>query len=145
MTSPLTRRNLKLWIETVNLNRKVQADLRDRLRREFGWTLPKFQLMAMLANHREGITMSALASALFLSNPNVSAMVEKLVQEGMIKREGIDGDRRSTKITQSILGQGEFSKIMAKYQNWVNRYFEDLNDEEVKQLFHLLAKIQSAT
>ena len=71
-------------------------EVRERLRVEFGVTLPKFDVMAALERRRAGMTMTELSRFLMVSNGNVTGIIERLVAEGMVVRAAHERDRRAT-------------------------------------------------
>ena len=145
MTTPATRRNIKLWMEMVNTTRHIQTDLREKLRTNFEWTLPKFQVIAMLSNHSDGIRLSALSASLLLSNANVSVMIERMVQDKMVDRITDKQDRRAVILRLTQNGNAEFSKIMIEYQKWIGAHFGKLDEKEAKQLFTIFETLNINT
>ena len=61
--------------------------------------------------------MSELADALFCDNSNVTGIVDRLEQHGLVRRESAEGDRRVKLIVLTEKGEGvrhEITKRMAK-------------------------------
>ena len=54
--------SLRLWLRLLTTTNLVQAELRRRLRDEFETTLPRFDLMAQLERHPEGLKMSEIST-----------------------------------------------------------------------------------
>ncbi len=79
-------------LTTTNL---VQAELRKRLRNEFDTTLPRFDLMAQLERHPEGLKMSELSRRLMVTGGNVTGLTDQLEKEGLVVRDADPNDRRS--------------------------------------------------
>jgi len=46
---------LRLWLRLLKVVRAGEQALRDNLRREFATTLPRFDVMAALSQHPEGL------------------------------------------------------------------------------------------
>ena len=55
---PAAKQKLRLWLRLLRASRTIEAELRERLRVEFGMTLPKFDVMAALDRKRAGMTMT---------------------------------------------------------------------------------------
>jgi len=66
-------------------------------------TLPQYRLLAMVArgDHR----VSHLAGRLALSKPTVTAVVEGLVERGLLARSEVAADRRAVQLTLTDAGQ----------------------------------------
>jgi DNA-binding MarR family transcriptional regulator len=67
-----------------------------------GLTLAQYRLLAMIAEGAE--RASHLAGELALTKPTVSATIDTLVERGLVNREGVDGDRRATRLTVTDSG-----------------------------------------
>ena len=65
-------------------------------------SLPQYRLLAMVGTGGERST--ALAERLAVAKPTVTAMVDSLVERGMLCRSDVAGDRRAVRIT--ITGGG---------------------------------------
>ncbi len=76
-----TRQHLRVWLKLLKTSSNVEAVLRERLRRECGTTLPRFDVMAALDHHPDGLRMSDLSSFLKVSNGNTTGIVNRLVRE----------------------------------------------------------------
>ncbi len=48
-TRPISKQHLRLWLRLLRAARKIESELRERLRKEFAITLPQFDVMAALA------------------------------------------------------------------------------------------------
>ena len=49
--------SLKLWLRMLSCTVKIENEIRSRLRATFGITLPRFDLMAQLERHPQGLRM----------------------------------------------------------------------------------------
>ena len=65
------KQRLRLWIRLLRASRAIEAELRERLRLEFGSTLPKFDVLSALERRPAGMTMTELSRFLMVSNGNV--------------------------------------------------------------------------
>jgi hypothetical protein len=73
---------LRLWLRMLTTTNLVQAELRKRLRAEFDTTLPRFDLMAQLERHPEGLKMNELSRRLMVTGGNVTGLTDQLEKEG---------------------------------------------------------------
>ncbi|TGV77683.1 MarR family transcriptional regulator, partial [Mesorhizobium sp. M00.F.Ca.ET.149.01.1.1] len=80
------KERLRLWIRLLRASRTIEAELRERLKKEFDTTLPRFDVMAALYRSPEGMLMSDLSRFLLVSNGNVTGIVDRLVSEGLVTR-----------------------------------------------------------
>lgn len=138
-----SRRRLKLWIRMIRTTRRIENELRDRLRREFDETMPRFDVMAALHRQPAGIKMSELSRSLMVSNGNVTPIVERLVQAGMVTRTQPPDDRRSLVVSLSDQGTIYFNSMASRHQCWVDELFDGLSEREIDLLNLHLNRLSS--
>ena len=65
---------VRLWLRLLTCTNLVERHLRNRLRKEFDITLPRFDFMAQLAREPKGLTMGDLSQRMMVSGGNVSGI-----------------------------------------------------------------------
>ncbi len=133
---------LRLWLRLLKLTRQIEAELRERLRSEFSTTLPRFDVMAALSRHAEGLKMSQLSAVLRVSNGNVTGIVDRLADEGFVERVPVAGDRRAMIVRMTAAGRTEFARQAQEHESWIDRLLSDLSAEEAR---HLTARLSEIT
>ena len=100
---------LRIWLRLLTCTQLIERQVRTRLREEFGTTLPRFDLMAQLERHAEGLKMNELSRLLMVTGGNVTAIVDQLEKEGLVERLDEPADRRAFRIrlTRSGGSSGE--------------------------------------
>ena len=134
-TRSLGKSRLRLWLQLLRASRSIETELRDRLRREFKETLPRFDVMAVLFRNRDGIMMSELSRQLMVSNGNVTGIVDRLVKDGLVIRFQRDGDRRSWIIRLTNSGITHFENMAEAHQLWIDELLKEY-DAEAAQALH---------
>jgi DNA-binding MarR family transcriptional regulator len=134
---------LRLWIRLLRASRSVEAELRERLKTEFGSTLPRFDVLAALYREPEGMAMSDLSRFLLVSNGNVTGIVERLVTDGLVVRSKRDGDRRASIVRLTQLGAERFTRMAAAHEGWVDALLGGVGREEARHLAVMLKSFQS--
>ncbi|WP_375455350.1 MarR family winged helix-turn-helix transcriptional regulator [uncultured Methylobacterium sp.] len=84
---------LRVWFRFIRLNRRVTAAMGVELR-AIGLSIPQFDVLSTLTE-REGLTQRDLAARLYVTKGNVSGLIDRLVEAGLVERRAIPGDRRS--------------------------------------------------
>lgn len=125
---------LRLWLKLLKTTRSVEAELRERLRKEFQTTLPRFDVMAALSQRPEGLKMSEISDLLKVSNGNVTGIVDRLVDDGIALREPVPGDRRANKVRLTPKGLGEFDRQASEHEKWVNALLGELDATEATNI-----------
>ncbi len=140
----LERQRLRVWLRILKLQRLIGAELRERLRVEYDTTLPQFDVMSALDRTGVGLTMSALSEALMVSNGNVTGIVERLVEQGLVERAPVAGDRRATLVRLTGRGRETFAEMAARHRDWVSDALGGLNVQDAAALIGLLDRARPA-
>ncbi|RWM05548.1 MAG: MarR family transcriptional regulator [Mesorhizobium sp.] len=134
---------LRLWIRLLRASRTIEAELRERLKKEFDTTLPRFDVMAALYRVPEGMLMSDLSRFLLVSNGNVTGIVDRLVSEGLVARARRNGDRRTSMVRLTEEGVKSFAEIAAAHENWVGELLGNVSEDEARRLAGMLKSFRS--
>lgn len=124
----------------LRTTRAVEAELRERLRTEFGSTLPRFDVMSALSRYDQGIKMSELSRLLMVSNGNVTGIVERLAEEGLLLREADPDDRRAARVKLTRKGTEEFERQAIEHEQWLNDCLSGVTAEESATMTALLTQ-----
>jgi len=116
--------------------------VRSGLREEFGTTLPRFDLMAQLERHREGLRMNELSRLLMVTGGNITAIVDQLEKEGQVERLDDSADRRAFRIRLTRSGEKSFLEMARAHEQWVVELLGGLSRKEHDELLKLLAKLK---
>jgi DNA-binding MarR family transcriptional regulator len=133
---------LKLWLRLLSCTNMVEAQVRNRLRAQFGTTLPRFDLLAQLERHPSGLKMSELSRRLMVSGGNVTGLTDQLEKEGLVARTDDPEDRRTYTVKLTAAGRTRFARMAAVHEQWVIELFAGLNAAEKTQVHRLLAKLK---
>src|SRR5262245_1087950 len=86
---------LKLWLRMLSCDPETEAEIRRRLRERFGITLARFDDLAQLHRHKDGLKMRDLSRYLMVTGGNVTALTDELELDGLVVRESSPTDRRA--------------------------------------------------
>jgi DNA-binding MarR family transcriptional regulator len=132
---------LRIWLRLLTCTQLIERQVRSRLREDFATTLPRFDLMAQLERHPEGLKMNALSRLLMVTGGNVTAIVDQLESEGLVER--LDGaDRRAWLIRLTSAGKKTFGEMARAHEEWVVELLAGLTRREHDDLLKLLAKLK---
>src|SRR3712207_9154870 len=82
---------LRVWFRFIRLHRRVSGAIAGELK-GIGLSIPQFDLLSTLTE-REGLTQQELAQRLYVTKGNVSGLVDRLVESGLVERRAIAGDQ----------------------------------------------------
>jgi len=116
--------------------------VRSGLREEFGTTLPRFDLMAQLERHPEGLKMNELSRLLMVTGGNVTAIVDQLEGEGLVERFDEPADRRAFRIHLTRAGERSFADMARAHEEWIVGLLAGMTKREQHELLKLLAKVK---
>ncbi|HZN99730.1 MAG TPA: MarR family transcriptional regulator [Burkholderiales bacterium] len=134
---------LRIWLRLLTCTQLIERRVRSGLREEFATTLPRFDLMAQLERHREGLKMNELSRLLMVTGGNVTAIVDQLEKEGLVERLDEPADRRAFCIRLTRSGEKSFAEMARAHERWVVELLSGLSRREHDELLKLLAKLKS--
>jgi DNA-binding MarR family transcriptional regulator len=140
VTESVSKQRLRVWLRLLRAHRIIEARLRDELRAHDS-TLPRFDVMATLDRHRDGLRMSELSAKLQVSNGNVTGIVERLVSEGLVDRTAVAGDRRAMRVRLTAAGVARFAEMAAEHERWIDELLGGLAPGELDMLVQTLDRI----
>jgi len=133
---------LKLWLRLLSCTNLVEAEIRSRLRAEFGITLARFDLMAQLERNPAGLKMNELSRRLMVSGANVTGLTDQLEKEGLVARADAPADRRAYTVKLTAAGRALFARMATAHEQWVIDLFSGLTSSDKAQTHRLLAKLK---
>ncbi len=134
---------LRIWLRLLTCTQLIERRVRSSLREQFSTTLPRFDLMAQLERHTEGLKMGELSRLLMVTGGNVTAIVDQLEKEGMVERSDEPADRRAFRIRLTRAGEKTFADMARAHEEWVVELLSGLSRREQDELLKLLAKVKS--
>ncbi len=138
------RLELRVWLRLLTCANMIDSHVRQHLRREFGTTLPRFDIMAQLDRAPDGLTMGELSRRLMVSNGNVTGLVGRLVGEGMVERRRAPGDRRSQIVRLTAEGARVFDRMAPAHQAWIEELLAGLDRGEMMDIYDGLGAMKTS-
>jgi DNA-binding MarR family transcriptional regulator len=133
-------RALRIWLRLLTCTQMFERVVRSRLRERFSTTLPRFDLMAQLERHPEGLKMSELSRLLMVTGGNVTTIVDQLEKEALVERLDEPSDRRAFRIRLTKSGERTFTEMARAHEEWVIELLSGLSRRDQDELLRLLAK-----
>lgn len=133
---------LRLWLRLLTCTTLIESHIRAELRQTFMTTLPRFDLMAQLARHPEGLKMGELSQRMMVSGGNITGITDQLEKEGWVERVVQLDDRRAFLVRLTEAGHAAFVTMAATHEDWVIDLLDGLTPTEQQQLYALLGKLK---
>lgn len=117
--------------------REVRASLNDQC------TLPQFDVLSQLKRSEvTGLTFSELSRKLLVTAGNLTGIIDRLEQQGLVRRETNPRDRRETFIKLTPKGQDTCAEIIPRHERDLVKIFDGLKPETVELLRTGLAELR---
>ena len=133
---------LKIWLRLLACSTQIEKQIRRKLRERFATTLPRFDCLAQLERHPQGLQMKRLSSYLMVSGGNLTALADQLVEEGLVRREVAPDDRRAFLAVLTDKGRREFVAMAAEHETWLADMFDGLAKADKDALFEQLGRLR---
>lgn len=133
---------LRLWLRMLTCCNLIESEIRTQLRTRFDTTLPRFDLMAQLHRAPKGMRMGELSRHMMVTNGNITGITDQLEKEGLVIRNKVETDRRSSIIKLTPLGKKTFARMARAHESWVKEMFGDLPEASRDALFQGLGELK---
>ncbi|MGE0801694.1 MAG: MarR family winged helix-turn-helix transcriptional regulator [Lautropia sp.] len=134
---------LKLWLRMLACTTQVETEVRRRLRARFGISLARFDFMAQLYRHRDGLRMKALSRCLMVTGGNVTGLADELEREALVLREPDADDRRSLRVRLTPKGRKAFEAMAVEHEAWILELFGDIDERTIQSLYQTLGALRA--
>lgn len=138
------RSSVRLWLRLLSCTMVMEKRVKRRLAERFGATLPRFDVLAALDRHPEGMTMGALSSSLLVSNGNVTGLVQALAKDGHVSMSPSPADRRASIVRLTPGGRSYFADLAEAHHGWIDEMVAGLSREERDALYNLLGALKAS-
>ncbi len=134
--------SLRLWLRLLATSTQIETEIRRRLRSQFDTTLPRFDYLAQLHRHPEGLRMNELSRHLMVTGGSITGLTDQLEREGLVQREQSPQDRRAFVLRLTPAGRAAFEAMAAVHEGWVIELLGGLNANERSTLHGLLGRLR---
>jgi DNA-binding MarR family transcriptional regulator len=135
---------LRLWLRLLTCTRLIENEVRRKLRRDFDFTLSRFDLLAQLDKASDGLVLGEVSKRLMVSPGNVTSLVERLIESGHISRFPSERDGRMQIIRLTEMGRKEFRRMARAHGDWIGEMFGDLSPSEIDEMMLVLAALKQS-
>jgi DNA-binding MarR family transcriptional regulator len=106
----LEGQDLQLWRALLRVSQLLPLALEQGLAAE-DESLPRYEILAVLAVHPEGLRFTDLGRFGLVSKPRLSVHVNELIEEGLIAREAHPTDGRAAVLNLTQAGRRHLAKL----------------------------------
>lgn len=99
---------------------------------ELGVSLPEYDLLKQVDLHDGQLRMVDLAGRLLMTKMGITKMVDRLEEDGLVKRESSSEDRRVVNAALTDKGAALLERSYPIFRAWVREHFAELlSDQEI--------------
>jgi DNA-binding MarR family transcriptional regulator len=142
--APHSKLSLRLWLRLLSCSMIMEKRIRARLDEEFGSTLPRFDVLSALERHPEGLTMGQISDYIMVSNGNVTAVVNRLLDDQWLLRTTDKSDRRVVTVRLTRKGRQAFLRMASQHEQWIDHMFQGLTDQRIEELMSALSDMRAS-
>jgi len=106
-------------------------------------TLPLLRVLVYLREHPSAAT-GDIARYMSVTSSNVTRLVERLVQQGLVQREEDVADRRFLRHSLTADGEAVLGNVQQRATSFVAHILDGLSDQELRQITEVLEKLWDA-
>jgi DNA-binding MarR family transcriptional regulator len=136
---------LKLWLRLLACSTQIETEIKRRLRKAFGMTLARFDYLAQLHRHPDGLRMNVLSRYLMVTGGSITGLTDELQKEGLVLREDAPDDRRAFVLRLTPQGRQAFERVAAQHEAWIIELFSGIKSPDRKTLYDLLGHLRFHT
>jgi DNA-binding MarR family transcriptional regulator len=81
---------------------------------------------------------------MMVSNGNVTGLVERLVESGLIERNVLEADRRAVRVRLTDKGRRAFVEMAEAHSEWIGELFGALSESEQQALWSRLGSLKDS-
>lgn len=130
--------DLRLWLRMMAIHKLITNEARRRLRTSFNMSLSRFDLMAQLGAHSNGLRMGEISNRLMVTTGNITGLTDELEAEGLVERTADPHSRRAQLVRLTPKGKKAFRAAAKANESWIAEFFSVLSAEDKKAMFEIL-------
>lgn len=135
-------RGVGAWRALLQAHATLMRQLATDLVQETGLTLGDFDVLAQLAVAGGELRMTDLAARAFTSRSGMTRRIDRLVDEGLVRRANADADARGVVIALTDTGLARLTETAPVHLRGVSNLFvAQLDDQELAVLERALDKV----
>jgi MarR family transcriptional regulator, organic hydroperoxide resistance regulator len=123
---------MRVWFRFLRLHRRVAGAVAAELK-GLGLSVPQFDVLSTLTE-AQGLTQQELAARLYVTKGNVSGLIDRLDEAGLVERRAIPGDRRSYALHLTPEGERLARAGMAAQRAYVARTLGRMSGTQLAEL-----------
>ena len=122
----------RVWLRMIRLHGRMSVAFSKRLR-EVDLSIPQCDVLSTLMD-QEGVSQQDLAERLYVTKGNISGLIDRLANAGLVERRKLKGDRRTHSIYLTPEGRRLAVTGLAIQRAFVTETLGRLSPEQLAQM-----------
>lgn len=131
---------MRVWFRFARLHARLEHAVGQRLR-EVGLTIPQFDVLSTLTEN-DGMTQQQMAERLYVTKGNISGILDRLTQQGLVTRTALVTDKRSNALSLTAKGRSLVRRGMDVHHAYMMETMGALEPGQRKLLGDLLVVLR---
>jgi DNA-binding MarR family transcriptional regulator len=141
LSSP-SRERLRTWQLVWETAMGLLDRFDEELQRELGIPLRWYDVLIHVENEPEGMRMNALADQILTSKSGLTRVIDRMEEEGLVRRVRPEDDRRTVLVVLTDAGRDTMERARAFHRDSIERHFTGhLSDADMKALARAFGKV----
>jgi DNA-binding MarR family transcriptional regulator len=133
-------RSHRVWFRLIRLEARMQAAVGERLR-EIGVSIPQCDVLTTLTE-QAGVSQQELAKRLYVTKGNISGLIDRLAEAGLVERRSFASDRRQHAIYLTDAGRRMADKAIAVQHRWIASTLGQMAEPDLEMLETQLIRLR---
>jgi DNA-binding MarR family transcriptional regulator len=132
--------------EIINLHRRINRILRDYdvdVWMDLSLTVPQMKCLFFISNQGK-TNFRKLAERLKVSPSNITGIIDRLVEQGLVSRTENPEDRRILNLQTTIKGEALIAELREKRSSYLSNILTDLSQKDLDNIAQGLAMLTRA-
>lgn len=133
---------LRSWLALLNAANILKKSVDARLRNEFGLSISRFDVLAVLDRAGPaGLRAGALSQHLMVTEGNTTQVTAPLIRDGLVARRQDKKDARVANFRLTKKGERLFAEMAKAHRRWIDEAFDGFSPAQLESFRRQLGKI----
>jgi DNA-binding MarR family transcriptional regulator len=112
--------------------------------RDSGFSTRWYDVLVHLEETPEGLRMNELAEKILFSKSGLTRVIDRMAQDGLIRRHRPENDRRSVFVLLTDKGREAMTESRRHHHDWIEQHFSSpLGDADIRALTRAFEKLSA--
>ena len=133
----------RLWLRLLACYNLVEAELRNHLRKAFGSTLARFDVLVQLERSPDGSAMGELSQRLMVTKGNITDVIGRLEGDGLVERRRDPIDARIQRVYLTPAGKRSVDDMLPAHNRRLAELMQGANRRDLEALDEMLGRLRA--